>query len=170
MKYNFRKLIDRIVDTEGYIDIERTLIILPDQVKYEDIFINNLNNFNIRVILRGLEKYFFTNNMDNPIYSLNKLQFLIYKILIKFQMIYSYMNCNFINQINASMKDINNKKIFQKTPEAFQKFDEKDDISEYDDIGEYISTADIIRSKSSSINENVSENISSISYSDISKK
>ena len=170
MKYNFRKLIDRIVDTEGYIDIERTLIILPDQVKYEDIFINNLNNFNIRVILRGLEKYFFTNNMDNPIYSLNKLQFLIYKILIKFQMIYSYMNDNFINQINASMKDINNKKIFQKTPEAFQKFDEKDDISEYDDIGEYISTADIIRSKSSSINENVSENISSISYSDISKK
>ena len=170
MKYNFRKLIDRVVDTEGYIDIERTLVILPDQVKYEDIFVNNLNNFNIRVIIRGLEKYFFTNNMDNPIYSLNKLQLLIYKIMIKFNMIYSYMTDDVISQIKLNLKEINNKKIFQKTAEAFQKFEEKDDISEYDDIGEYISNADIVKSKSSSFNENVSENISSISYSDISKK
>ena len=90
--------------------------------------------------------------------------------MIKFNMIYSYMTDDVISQIKLNLKEINNKKIFQKTAEAFQKFEEKDDISEYDDIGEYISNADIMKSKSSSLNDNISENISSISYSDISKK
>ena len=76
--------------------------------------------------------------MDNPIYSFKKLQLLIYKLIIKFKMIYSIIPENTLKQINEKFSLVNDKKKFEKSPEALQKYEEKDDVSEYDDGGEYI--------------------------------
>ena len=138
MKFNFRKIIDKIVDPEGFIDIDRTLSILPEQVKFSENIINNLQYLSMRVIIRGVTKFEFLNAMDNPIYSFKKLQLLIYKLIIKFKMIYSIIPENTLKQINEKFSLVNDKKKFEKSPEALQKYEEKDDVSEYDDGGEYI--------------------------------
>ena len=138
MKFNFRKIIDKIVDPEGFIDIDRTLSILPEQVKFSENIINNLQHLSMRVIIRGVTKFEFLNAMDNPIYSFKKLQLLIYKLIIKFKMIYSIIPENTLKQINEKFSLVNDKKKFEKSPEALQKYEEKDDVSEYDDGGEYI--------------------------------
>ena len=138
MKFNFRKIIDKIVDPEGFIDIDRTLSILPEQVKFSENIIHNLQYLSMRVIIRGVTKFEFLNAMDNPIYSFKKLQLLIYKLIIKFKMIYSIIPENTLKQINEKFSLVNDKKKFEKSPEALQKYEEKDDVSEYDDGGEYI--------------------------------
>ncbi len=53
-------------------------------------------------------------------------------------MIYSIIPEATLKQINDKFSHINDKKQFEKSPEALQKFEEKDDVSEYDDGGEYI--------------------------------
>lgn len=70
MKTYFRNLIDKVVDTEGFVDIERTLIILPERIRDFKLFINNFNHKNIRVLIRGSMKYFFLNDIHNLINSL----------------------------------------------------------------------------------------------------
>ena len=72
MKFNFRKIIDKIVDPEGFIDIDRTLSILPEQVKYSENIIHNLEYLSVRAMIRGVTKFEFLNAMDNPIYSFKK--------------------------------------------------------------------------------------------------
>ena len=138
MRFNFRKIIDKIVDPEGFIDIDRTLSILPEQVKFSENIIHNLEYLSMRVIIRGITKFEFLNAMDNPIYSFKKLQLLIFKLLIKFKMIYSILPEDILKKINERFIQVNVKKRFEKTPEAMQKYEERDDISEYDDGGEYI--------------------------------
>ena len=53
-------------------------------------------------------------------------------------MIYSIIPEATLKQINDKFSHIYDKKQFEKSPEALQKFEEKDDVSEYDDGGEYI--------------------------------
>ena len=138
MKFNFRKIIDKIVDPEGFIDIDRTLAILPEQVKFSENIINNLEYLSMRVIIRGVTKYEFLNAMDNPIYSFKKLQLLIFKLIIKFKIIYSILPDNILNSINERFIKVNERKQYEKTAETLQKYEERDDISEYDDEGEYV--------------------------------
>jgi hypothetical protein len=162
MKFNFRKIIDKIVDPEGFIDIDRTLAILPEQVKFSENIINNLQYLSMRVILRGITKFEFLNAMDNPIYSFKKLQLLIYKLIIKFKMIYSIIPEATLKQINDKFSQINDKKQFEKSPEALQKYEEKDDVSEYDDGGEYIRDYD---SKEESNNNTIKSSDNKSTYS-----
>ena len=162
MKFNFRKIIDKIVDPEGFIDIDRTLAILPEQVKFSENIINNLQYLSMRVILRGVTKFEFLNAMDNPIYSFKKLQLLIYKLIIKFKMIYSIIPEATLKQINDKFSQINDKKQFEKSPEALQKYEEKDDVSEYDDGGEYIRDYD---SKEESNNNTIKSSDNKSTYS-----
>lgn len=70
MKIYFRNLIDKVVDTEGFVEIERSLIILPERTRYSKLFINNIKHKNIRVLIRGSMKYFFLNDIHNLINSL----------------------------------------------------------------------------------------------------
>jgi hypothetical protein len=58
--------------------------------------------------------------------------------MIKFKMIYSILSEEVLKKINERFIQVNVKKRFEKTPEAMQKYEERDDISEYDDGGEYI--------------------------------
>ena len=138
MKFNFRKMIDKIVDPEGFIDIERTLLILPDRVRYSHNFIKNLQYLNVRVYIRGLTKYFFLNAITNPVFSFKKLQLLMFKLLIKYKMIYSFLPEATLLKINQKFTSIDDNPLYEKTPEALQKYEERDDVSEYDDEGEYV--------------------------------
>ena len=138
MKFNFRKLIDKIVDPEGFIDIERTLLILPDRARYSKDFVKNLNFLNVRVFIRGLTKYLFLNAITNPVFSYKRLQLLMFKILIKFKMIYSYLPNAALLKINHDFNKIDENPLFEKTTEALQKYEDRDDVSEYDDEGEYV--------------------------------
>lgn len=131
----FRYLVDKIVDKDGFIDIERTLFILPSRVKYTDHFIRSLNFLNMRVILRGLQKYFFLNAANNPIYSYKKLQQLIYKIIIKFKMIYSFLPDNQMNQLKSDFKVVNIDERFSKSYDNLVKMEQNDEFSDYDDQG-----------------------------------
>jgi hypothetical protein len=131
----FRYLVDKIVDKDGFIDIERTLFILPSRVKYTDHFIRSLNFLNMRVILRGLQKYFFLNAANNPIYSYKKLQQLIYKIIIKFKMIYTFLPENQMNQLKTDFKIVNVDERFSKSYENLIKMEQNDEFSDYDDQG-----------------------------------
>ena len=138
MKFNFRKMIDKIVDPEGFIDIERTLLILPDRVRYSHNFIKNLQYLNVRVYIRGLTKYFFLNAITNPVFAFKKLQLLMFKLLIKYKMIYSFLPEATLLKINQKFTSIDDNPLYEKTPEALQKYEERDDVSEYDDEGEYV--------------------------------
>lgn len=138
MKFNFRKMIDKIVDPEGFIDIERTLLILPDRVRYSPNFIKNLQYLNVRVYIRGLTKYFFLNAITNPVFAFKKLQLLLFKLLIKYKMIYSFLPEATLLKINQKFTSIDDNPLYEKTPEALQKYEERDDVSEYDDEGEYV--------------------------------
>ena len=138
MKFNFRKLIDKIVDPEGFIDIERTLLILPDRTRYSKDFIKNLNFLNVRVFIRGLTKFLFLNAITNPVFSFKRLQLLMFKILIKFKMIYTYLPDAALLKINHDFNKIDENPLFEKTTEALQKYEDRDDVSEYDDEGEYV--------------------------------
>ena len=138
MKFNFRKIIDKIVDPEGFIDIDRTLSILPEQVKYSENIIHNLEYLSVRAMIRGVTKFEFLNAMDNPIYSFKKLQLLIFKLIIKFKIIYSILPDNILKTINEKFIKVNERKQYEKTPIILQKYEERDDISEYDDEEEYV--------------------------------
>ncbi len=56
--------------------------------------------------------------MDNPIYSFKKWQLLIYKLIIKFKIIYSIIPESTLKQINDKFSHIYDKKQFEKSPEA----------------------------------------------------
>jgi hypothetical protein len=129
----FRYLIDKVIDKDKYVDIERTLFILPSRVKYTEHFLNSLAYLNIKVVLSGLQKYFFLNAVNNPIYSFKKLQQLIYKILIKFKMIYHFLPSNQINQVKSEYKIVNNDERFSKSLENLMKMEQNDEFSDYDD-------------------------------------
>ena len=66
------KIIDKFVDPEGNIDLDRALSLLPDRAIYDNDFIQNLEYFNIRTLIRGIRKYYFSLEMDNPSFSFNR--------------------------------------------------------------------------------------------------
>ena len=74
MKFNFRKIIDKIVDPEGLL-ILVYISNFTEQVRFSDNIINTLQYLSMGVIIRDITKYVFLNAMDNPIYSFKKLQF-----------------------------------------------------------------------------------------------
>jgi hypothetical protein len=133
----FRYLIDKIVDKDRFIDIERSLVLLPARAKYSQHFLESLKYMNLRFILRGLRNFFFINAVNNPIYSYKKLQHMIYKILIKFKMIFYYIPENTLEKIQQSYTEINNNKIFLKSFENLRRMEEADELSDYDDQDEY---------------------------------
>ena len=67
---NLWKIIDKFVDPEGVIDIDKTLNLLPDRATYDNDFIQNLNYFNIRTLIRGIRKYYFNLEMNNSFFFL----------------------------------------------------------------------------------------------------
>ena len=90
-KETMKTLISKIVDIEGYIDIDRTLLLLPYRVNYTENFFKNLNYINIRIFQRGITKYLFQDAAFNQFYSFKKLLLLINKIFIKFKLMYHYV-------------------------------------------------------------------------------
>ena len=131
------KFIDKFVDPEGIIDIDRALNLLPDRAIYDNDFILNLEYFNIRTLIRGIRKYYFSLEMDNPLFSSNKVNLIIYKLMIKIGMINHYLPEQTFKKIKIEIENLNELNKFAKTAEAFQKYEEKDIMSDYDDEGKY---------------------------------
>ena len=131
------KIIDKFVDPEGIIDIDRALSLLPDRAIYDNDFISNLEYFNIRTLIRGIRKYYFSLEMDNPSFSFNRGNLMIYKLMLKIGMINKYLQEQILKKIKNDLENLNELNKFAKTAEAFQKYEEKDIMSDYDDEGEY---------------------------------
>ena len=134
---NLWKIIDKFVDPEGIIDIDKTLNLLPDRATYDNNFIQNLNYFNIRTLIRGIRKYYFKLEMNNSLFSFNKGILMVYKVMTKIAMIYQYLPENVLQNLKTQFENLNEMSKFAKTPEAFQKYEEKDIMSDYDDEGKY---------------------------------
>jgi len=133
-KNMMKNLINKIIDDERYIDIDRTLLILPYKVIYNENFFENLYYMNLRIYLKGIRKYFFNNNIFNQVYSYKKIIFLIYKLLIKFKLIYYFLPNDTLNNIKHTFKMINDSQNFSKNFEIFRKFEQKDVQSDYVDM------------------------------------
>ena len=131
------KFIDKFVDPEGIIDIDRALNLLPDRATYDNAFIVNLEYFNIRTFIRGIRKYYFSLEMDNPFYSIHRGNLMIYKLMLKIKMAYFYLPDKIMKKIKTEFENLNDMNKFAKTAEAFQKYEEKDIMSDYDDEGKY---------------------------------
>jgi hypothetical protein len=143
-KTKFRVLLDKLADIEGNLDLERALIILPSRVKYSDNYLKSLKYFKIRVLIRGIRKLLFKNE-NNFDYSFKKMQILIYKIMIKFYLIYNYLNEEELNKIQEELYSINNNPLFQKNSKLMMKFEKRDDESEYDDEGDEFLMSNLIQ-------------------------
>ena len=131
------KIIDKFVDPEGIIDIERALYLLPDRAIYDNDFISNLEYFNVRILIRGIRKYYFSLEMDNPLFSFNKVNLMIYKLMMKVGMINCHIPDLNLLKYKSELENLNELNKFAKTAEAFQKYEEKDIMSDYDDEGKY---------------------------------
>ena len=136
MKENFRYLIDKLIDSDGYIDLERALALLPYRVKYSNRFIKNLHYLKVRVIINGLRKFLYKSK-NNFFYCVKKLHLLINKLYIKINLIYFYLSDDNIEKIKNKSRAINEK--YLKNQDIYQMFKKKDEESEYDDEGEYTS-------------------------------
>ena len=136
-KIRMKALISKITDNEGYIDIDRTLLILPFKVNYSETFLTNLNYINIRIFQRGITKYLFQREIFNQVYSYKKLQFLINKLLIKFKLIYHFVPRDIQELVQYKFSSINDDPKFSKSAQAFLIEEQKYDISEYDDTEDF---------------------------------
>ena len=134
---NLWKIIDKFIDPEGVIDIEKTLSLLPDRAIYDNDFIQNLNYYNIRTIIRGIRKYYFKTELDNSIFSFYKGKLSIFKIITKIAMINQNLPSIVLQNLKNEFENLNEMSKFAKTAEAFQKYEEKDIMSDYDDEGKY---------------------------------
>ncbi len=130
-------LISKIVDDEGYIDIDRTLLLLPYRVNYSEKFFKKLNYFNIRIFQRGITKYLFQDAYFNQLYSYKKLFLLIKKLLIKFKLIYHYVPKDIIELIQYKFNHINNETKFSKSAQQFLVHEQIEDVSEYDETEDF---------------------------------
>ena len=136
-KETMKTLISKIVDNEGYIDIDRSLLILPFRVNYSEKFLKNLNYINIRIFQRGITKYFFQGQVFNQVYSYKKLQLLLRKLLIKFKLIYHYVPRDIQEIIQYKFSTINREPKFSKSAQSFIVQEQNEDISEYDDTQDF---------------------------------
>ena len=134
---NLWKIIDKFVDPEGIIDIDRALSLLPDRAIYDNDFILNLEYFNVRTFIRGIRKYYFSLEEDNPLFSFNRGNLMIYKVMIKIGMVNHYLPELVIKKVKNELENLNELNKYAKTAEAFQKYEEKDIMSDYDDEGKY---------------------------------
>ena len=134
---NLWKIIDKFVDPEGVIDIDKTLNLLPDRAIYDNDFIQNLNYYNIRTIIRGIRKYYFKTELDNSLFSFYKGKLIIFKLMTKIAMINQNLPSIVLQNLKNEFENLNEMSKFAKTAEAFQKYEEKDIMSDYDDEGKY---------------------------------
>ena len=143
-KTKFRALLDKLADIEGNLDLERALIILPNRVKYSESYLQSLKYLKIRVLIRGIRKLLFKNE-NNFDYSFKKMQILIYKIMIKFYLIYNYLDGDELMKIQEELYIINNNPLFQKNSNLMMRFEKRDDESEYDDEGDEFLMSNLIQ-------------------------
>ena len=169
MKETFREILDKIVDTEGFVDIERALTILSYRVKYTSSYLNSLKFYNVRVIIRGMRKFLFKNQQNNGVYSFQKLRLLVYKLIIKFQLLYHYLSDEAKAKIKEVFSSINELPQFEKINEALLEYEKRDNDSEFDD-GEEIPSFNLYEQKRiSDLSKNYSGNFSTNSNSNDSR-
>ena len=130
----FKILIYKLSNPEGYIDIERALAILPYRVRYNKEYLNSLYYLNLRAIIKGFRKFLYMNEKNNFIFSFKKLQIIVYKLMIKMELMFYYLpdeiKQNITNHFYSLNNEFSNYKLF------FDKMLEKKELeSEYNDEG-----------------------------------
>ena len=138
-KERMKYFIDKLVDIDGFIDVDRTLLILPFRVKYSDEYMMNLHHFNVRVLIRGVRKYFFKTEVRNQAFNYKKLELMINKLYIKAMFIYHHLPSEYIKTLRASFHGINTDPDYERYIQVLQGYEEKDDASEYDEEGQFYS-------------------------------
>ena len=167
IKYKFKVLLDKLVDTEGFIDLERALIILPYKVKYTNSFFQCLKYLNTKVLIRGMRKFLFKIEGDNSKYAFKKMQLLIYKIMLKFNMLYYYLSDESILKINEITKLVESHPQYGKNGILLQMLEKRDDGSEYEDEDNGLTNFFDYNAKKKSttaFNSRYSGNLSTASY------
>ena len=94
----------------------------------------------MKVIIRGMRKFLFKIEGNNSKYAFKKMQLLIYKIMLKFNLIYYYLSDETITKIKEISNNVNSHPQFGKNGIISQMFEKRDDESEYDDEGEGINS------------------------------
>lgn len=133
MKGTFRDILDKIVDTEGFVDIELALAILCSRAKYSQKYYSSLKYYNAKVLIKGIRKYKFKNDQSNGVYSFQKLRLLVYKLIIKFKLIYNYLSVDAKNKLKELFNSINDLPQFEKINEALEEYQRRDNDSEYNE-------------------------------------
>ena len=130
----FKILIYKLSNPEGYIDIERALAILPYRVRYNKEYLNSLYYLNLRAIIKGFRKFLFMNEKNNFIFSFKKLQIIVYKLMIKMELMFNYLPDEIKENITNHFYSLNNE--FSNYKLFFDKMLEKKELeSEYNDEG-----------------------------------
>ncbi len=86
----------------------------------------------MRVILRGLRKFFFMNTVNNPIYSFKKLHQIMNKLMIKIRFINLHIPSGCDVNINRRFYDINNEEKYHKSFSNLRAMEEDDELSDVD--------------------------------------
>ena len=93
----------------------------------------------MRFLLSGLRHYHFLNETSNPIYIYKRLQQMLYKVIIKLNLLNKFISENDKQNLNTKFENMNNNnKEFKKNYEAFKQLEKQDELSDYDDQGEFI--------------------------------
>ena len=130
----FKILIYKLSNPEGHIDIERALAILPYRVKYNKEYLNSLYYLNLRALIKGFRKFLFINEKNNFIFSFKKLQLIVYKLMIKMELMFIYFPNEIKENVNNHFYSLNNE--FNYCKKFFDKmFEKKEQESEYNDEG-----------------------------------
>ena len=108
---------------------------------------------NIRVFIRGLTKFFFDSETEDSLYNFKKIELLIYKLLSKLKVVYTFLPEYTLINMSQDFALINHSSQFEKTAEALQKYEEIDGVSEYDDEGEFVDEHDLKHSGNSTLKQ-----------------
>ena len=116
-----------------------------------------------------MRKFLFKNQQNNGVYSFQKLRLLVYKLIIKFQLLYHYLSDEAKAKIKEVFSSINELPQFEKINEALLEYEKRDNDSEFDD-GEEIPSFNLYEQKRiSDLSKNYSGNFSTNSNSNDSR-
>lgn len=102
-----RYLIDKITDEDQQINIDLALRLIVQRESYNNRFLEYLYYFNLKQLKRGLQKFSFANEAYSSTYSFKKLQNLIYKLMIKFKMLYTLFPNEMMSVVRPKLEYFN---------------------------------------------------------------
>ena len=145
----FKYVLDKMADKDRMIDIERTLVLLPQRVKLSSNYIKGMGFLNMRFILKGLRSFFFNNALNNPVFSYKKLQQLMIKITIKIKILQKFIPDHMFETLIKNNDEVNKNELFQKNFQNIKRLEQMDELSDFEDEDDNILQSKSISKKNS---------------------